>query len=59
MRSDLRRPPNKRLELTEGTFKKIGWRETNSRIETTEMLMWRMTLAVNWKFVPPQLSRGR
>jgi len=58
MRSDLRRPPNKRLELTEGTFKKIGWRETNSRIETPEMLMWRMTLAVNWKFVPPQLSRG-
>ena len=39
-----RKPPNKRLELTEGPDNKNGRRETSSRVETTVMLTSQRTL---------------
>ncbi len=51
--------PNKRLELTEGSWSDSGRRETSSRIETTLKPISQRTVIQTVKLVPPQLSRGR
>ena len=54
------RPPNKRLELTEGASIKSGWRLS----EVKTVVSYRVNSSAEYlcgesHFVPPQLSRGR